>query len=93
MDVQCPPWLDFIHGGLQFQAEHHLFPRVPRHNLRSLQVLVRDFCLETGIEHNILRFVDGNKKVIGRLQEVSAQVEMMIKCQKYMAETGESGLH
>lgn len=66
---------------------------MPRHNLRSLQVLVRDFCLETGIEHNILRFVDGNKKVIGRLQEVSAQVEMMIKCQKYMAETGESGLH
>jgi len=43
MDVDCPPWLDFLHGGLQFQAVHHLFPRVPRHNLRALQVLVRNF--------------------------------------------------
>ncbi|MCJ1253924.1 hypothetical protein MMC24_001738 [Lignoscripta atroalba] len=93
MDVDCPPWLDFIHGGLQFQAVHHLFPRVPRHNLRRLQVLVRQFCEETGIEYKILGFVDGNKEVLGRLGEVAAQVEMLVKCQKYMAETGESGLH
>ena len=33
MDVDCPPYLDFLHGGLQFQAVHHLFPRVPRHRL------------------------------------------------------------
>lgn len=93
MDVQCPAWLDFIHGGLQFQAVHHLFPRVPRHNLRKLQVLVKEFCLDTGIEYKIYGFVDGNKKVLGRLEEVASQVEMMIQCQKYMAETGESGLH
>jgi len=93
MDVQCPPWLDFIHGGLQFQAVHHLFPRVPRHNLRRLQGLVREFCQETGIEYKIYGFVDGNKRVLGRLEEVAAQVEMMLKCQKHMAETGESGLH
>jgi len=43
MDVDCPAWLDFIHGGLQFQAVHHLFPRVPRHNLRRLQKLIRGF--------------------------------------------------
>lgn len=93
MDVQCPAWLDFIHGGLQFQAVHHLFPRVPRHNLRRLQVLVKEFCQDTGIEYKIYGFVDGNKKVLGRLEEVASQVEMMIKCQNYMAETGESGLH
>jgi len=34
MDVDCPQWLDFFHGGLQFQAIHHLYPRMPRHNLR-----------------------------------------------------------
>jgi delta8-fatty-acid desaturase len=27
MDVDCPAWLDWLHGGLQFQAVHHLFPR------------------------------------------------------------------
>ncbi|MCJ1416603.1 hypothetical protein MMC32_002941 [Xylographa parallela] len=93
MDVDCPTWLDFIHGGLQFQAVHHLFPRVPRHNLRKLQTLVKQFCEETGIEYNILGFVDGNKKVLSRLGEVGKQVEMLVQCQKYMAATGESGLH
>jgi delta8-fatty-acid desaturase len=29
MDVDCPQWLDFFHGGLQFQAIHHLYPRIP----------------------------------------------------------------
>jgi len=93
MDVDCPAWLDFIHGGLQFQAVHHLFPRVPRHNLRRLQSLVREFCEDTGIKYTLLPFVSGNEKVLGRLGEVTAQMELMLQCQRYMAETGESGLH
>ncbi|KAF6829582.1 fatty acid desaturase [Colletotrichum plurivorum] len=93
MDVDCPAWLDFLHGGLQFQAVHHLFPRLPRHNLRKAQVFVREFCRDTGIPYSILSFVDGNKKVLGRLDEVSDQLKIMLNCQKYMAETGESGLH
>ncbi|KAH6655846.1 fatty acid desaturase [Truncatella angustata] len=93
MDVDCPAWLDFIHGGLQFQAVHHLFPRVPRHNLRKVQVFVREFCEETGIPYVILNFTDGNKKVLSRLEEVSEQVKVLVKCQKHMAVTGESGLH
>lgn len=93
MDVECPAWLDFIHGGLQFQAVHHLFPRVPRHNLRRLQVLVKEFCKDTGIEYKIFGFVEGNKQVLGRLGEISKQVEILVQCQAYMAETGESGLH
>ncbi|KAK3321297.1 fatty acid desaturase [Cercophora scortea] len=93
MDVDCPAWFDWFHGGLQFQAVHHLFPRVPRHNLRRVQFLVREFCEETGIPYSILGFVDGNMKVLDRLQAVGDQVKNLINCQKYMAETGESGLH
>ncbi|CAM1509718.1 Fc.00g000530.m01.CDS01 [Cosmosporella sp. VM-42] len=93
MDVDCPAWLDWIHGGLQFQAVHHLFPRLPRHNLRKAQFLVRDFCDDTGVPYSILNFVDGNKKVLGRLQDVGDQVRILVNCQRYMAETGESGLH
>jgi len=93
MDVDCPSWFDFVHGGLQFQAVHHLFPRVPRHNLRRLQFLVRDFCKETEIEYKILGFVAGNKSILSRLDEVTKQAAMMIECQNYMAATGESGLH
>jgi len=32
-----------VHGGLQYQVEHHLFPRLPRHNLKYCQKLVREF--------------------------------------------------
>ncbi|KAF2815989.1 delta 8-(E)-sphingolipid desaturase [Mytilinidion resinicola] len=93
MDVDCPQWLDFLHGGLQFQAVHHLFPRVPRHNLRRLQVLIREFCHKTGIEYKCYAFVEGNKVVVGRLAEVGKMVDILVQCQQHMATTGDSGLH
>lgn len=93
MDVDCPKWLDWFHGGLQFQAIHHLFPRVPRHNLRALQPYIRDFCAETSIKYSILGFTDCNKHVLGKLEEVGKQALMLAKCQAHMAATGESGLH
>nr|UWM22961.1 Sphingolipid desaturase 3 [Emiliania huxleyi] len=42
MNVATPPWLDWVHIGLQFQIEHHLFPRLPRHNLRLARDMVRE---------------------------------------------------
>ena len=93
MDVSCPAWFDFVHGGLQFQAVHHLFPRVPRHNLRKLSMLVRQFCSETGIEYKILGFTDGNKKVLGKLEQVSRQVDILVQCSNSLVESGEMGLH
>ena len=50
-------WItDFALGGLNYQIEHHLFPSMPRGNLRHAQHIVKDFCrvhrvsyLETGI--------------------------------------------
>lgn len=88
MDVDCPTWLDFFHGGLQFQAIHHLFPRIPRHNLRRTQNLVLEFCRETGIPYAIFTFLDGNKEVIGRLGDVAKQVYILEECRKSAAEQG-----
>jgi len=85
MDVDCPTWLDFFHGGLQFQAVHHLFPRVPRHNLRKAQKYVREFCADTEIPYVIYGFGRGNKEVLGRLQEVANQVKVFEECRKVCA--------
>jgi delta8-fatty-acid desaturase len=87
VDVACPEWLDFFHGGLQFQTVHHLFPRVPRHNLRKLQPLVKEFCAETGIDYQILGFVDGNRSVLGKLQHITDQAKILTACQQHMAAT------
>ncbi|RFU31973.1 hypothetical protein B7463_g4357, partial [Scytalidium lignicola] len=89
MDVDCPQWLDFFHGGLQFQAIHHLFPRMPRHNLRRAQKLVQEFCSEVGIPYALYGFVNGNQEVISRLGEVGRQATILAKCQKVVAERGD----
>jgi delta8-fatty-acid desaturase len=88
MDVDCPPWLDFIHGGLQFQAIHHLWPRMPRHNLRKAQKLVKEFCADVGIPYTIYGFVDGNKEVLNRLGEVAKQAKIFEDCRKVCAQQG-----
>ncbi|KAH7119160.1 fatty acid desaturase [Dendryphion nanum] len=92
MDVDCPQWLDFFHGGLQFQAIHHLFPRVPRHNLRKTQKLVQEFCNEVDIPYALYGFVDGNKTVIGKLTDVKRQAAILAECQRTLAE-GDFGIH
>jgi delta8-fatty-acid desaturase len=89
MDVDCPQWLDFFHGGLQFQAIHHLYPRIPRHNLRATQKLVQEFCTEVNIPYALYGFADGNKEVISSLGDVGRQAAILAKCQRTVAERGD----
>jgi hypothetical protein len=42
-------WVDFLLGGLNYQIEHHLFPSMPRPNLRRAQALVHQFRTRCGI--------------------------------------------
>jgi delta8-fatty-acid desaturase len=86
MDIDCPTWLDLFHGGLQFQAIHHMYPRIPRHNLRRTQKLVQEFCDEVGIPYALYGFVDSNKCVVGKLNDVSRQAAIFAECQKKAAQ-------
>ena len=92
MDVDCPQWLDFFHGGLQFQAIHHLFPRIPRHNLRRTQKLVEEFCNEVDIPYARFGFIEGNQVVIGKLGDIGRQAKILAECQRTIAE-GDFGMH
>jgi fatty acid desaturase len=42
---------DFVLGGLNYQIEHHLFPSMPRGNLRRAQPIVEAFCATHGIAY------------------------------------------
>jgi len=44
-------FIHFLLGGLDLQIEHHLFPSMPRPNLRKLQPLVRQVCAENNITY------------------------------------------
>ncbi|VVT43794.1 uncharacterized protein SAPINGB_P000149 [Magnusiomyces paraingens] len=80
MDVDCPAWFDYVHGGLQFQAIHHLFPRMPRHNFRKAQPYVIDFCKDVGLEYTIYGFHKGNMHVIDKLAEIAHQASILADC-------------
>jgi fatty acid desaturase len=42
---------DFALGGLNYQIEHHLFPSMPRPNLRRSQALIEAFCQQKGVPY------------------------------------------
>ncbi len=42
---------DLLLGGLNYQVEHHLFPSLPRANLRAAQNMVRAHCAERSIAY------------------------------------------
>ena len=45
-------WLtDLALGGLNYQIEHHLFPSMPRPNLRRSQALIAAFCEQKGLPY------------------------------------------
>ncbi|WP_106540042.1 fatty acid desaturase family protein [Haloactinopolyspora alba] len=44
-------FIDVAMGGLNYQIEHHLFPNMPRPNLRKAQAIVREFCAERDVPY------------------------------------------
>jgi fatty acid desaturase len=50
-NIRGGPFTDAALGGLNYQIEHHLFPSMPRANLRHAQPVVRRFCAERGIPY------------------------------------------
>ncbi|KAF5364938.1 hypothetical protein D9758_008084 [Tetrapyrgos nigripes] len=85
-DVICPESLEFLHGGLHLQVTHHLFPRLPRHNLRKASIMVKEFSKEEGLTYAEYGFVKGNQEVIGVLREVAGMVKDFGQQVKLVAE-------
>lgn len=76
-DVICEDSIAFLHGGLHLQVTHHLFPRLPRHNLRAASKLVKEFAKEQGITYAEFGFIRGNLDVLGVLRDVAEQVRII----------------
>ena len=69
MNVQCPRWMDWFHGGLQFQVEHHLLPRLPRRHLReAMELHVRPFAARWRLPYHAYTFWRSNALVVEQLR-------------------------
>ncbi|MFF5175514.1 fatty acid desaturase family protein [Micromonospora sp. NPDC000089] len=63
-------WVDVALGGLNHQIEHHLFPNMPRGNLRRARPIVRAYCVRRGVPYVETGLVESYRQALAHLQEV-----------------------
>jgi delta8-fatty-acid desaturase len=79
MNVDCSPAMDWFHGGLQFQIEHHLWPRLPRHNLREARKLCKALCAKHGIRYHEKGFFAANAELIDCMRTTALEARTTVR--------------
>jgi len=64
--------VDFIFGGLNLQIEHHLFPAMPRSNLRRAQPIIRQFCQEQGLVYTETSLLASYAQALSHLRNIGS---------------------
>lgn len=63
---------DFLLGGLNYQVEHHLFPNMPRPNLRRAQPIIKAYCARVGVAYTEVGLATSYATVLRYLHAVGA---------------------
>ena len=71
-NVRGHPLTDLWYGSLNYQIEHHLFPGMPRLNMRRAQPIITQFCNERGIAYHETSFLDSYRELLSFLNEIGA---------------------
>lgn len=69
-NVRGGPVTDWFLGGLNYQIEHHLFPNMPRPNLRLAQPLVRAHCHALSLSYAETGLVESYRQALAHMREV-----------------------
>jgi linoleoyl-CoA desaturase len=70
-NLDLPPWLSLLTGGLDKQIEHHLFPRLPPNRLRQIAAEVQAICEAHGVAYAHGAWPERLKLVVRTLRELS----------------------
>ncbi|KAL5559441.1 hypothetical protein UlMin_035652 [Ulmus minor] len=73
LNIVCASWMDWFHGGLQFQIEHHLFPRLPRSQLRKVSPFVMELCKKHNLPYASVSFWKANVLTVGTLRTAALE--------------------
>ncbi|WP_405059480.1 acyl-CoA desaturase [Kribbella sp. NBC_01505] len=65
---------DWLMGGLNYQIEHHLFPNMPRANLRRAQGAVRAYCERVGVPYLSTNIIESYAQGLRHMHEVGRQL-------------------
>jgi fatty acid desaturase len=72
--------MDWFMGGLNYQVEHHLFPSMPRPNLRKVQPIVREFCASHDIPYTETSLMESYGIVVRYLNKVGLAARDPFQC-------------
>jgi fatty acid desaturase len=61
-------------GGLNYQIEHHLFPSMPRANLRYAQPIVQSYCERIGVPYLSTSVIDSYLQGLKHMHEVGREL-------------------
>ena len=73
-------FIDFAMGGLNYQIEHHLFPSMPRPNLKRAQAMVRAHCAEQGVTYTETTLLKSYGIVVRYLNAVGLRARDPFEC-------------
>lgn len=79
-NVRGNPVVDVLMGGLNYQIEHHLFPSMPRCNLRKARPLVRAHCARGGVPYVEVGLVRSYLIVVDYLNNVGLRARDPFDC-------------
>jgi fatty acid desaturase len=79
-NVRGGMWVDFALGGLNYQIEHHLFPSMPRPNLRHARPIVRAYCAEHKVSYAEVGLWEAYRIVVGYLNNVGLRARAPFEC-------------
>jgi fatty acid desaturase len=72
--------VDFVMGGLNYQIEHHLFPSMPRPNLKKARPLVRDYCARHQVRYTETGLFASYRIVVDYLNNVGLRARDPFRC-------------
>ena|SRR6266487_1800679 len=76
-DLTSHPVWDYLFGGLNYQIEHHLFPTIPRVNLKRAQTIIKPFCETYGLAYEVTDPFTAYQQVYSELRRIgSAAIEI-----------------
>ncbi len=79
-NVRGGPWVDFAMGGLNYQIEHHLFPSMPRPNLRHARPHVRAYCAAHDVGYAEVGLFEAYRVIVGYLNNVGLRARAPFEC-------------
>lgn len=68
-------FMNWFTGGLNFQVEHHLYPRMPRHSYPLIKPRIEALCAKWDLPYHSTDFWSGMGEVVEHLARTGAKVD------------------